>query len=75
MKRYVYAPLLDSSKKFLKLKRVHRYHMKKISDMSDVEIIRVCHFYVHEHNLLDEWEMFREQNEVNDIKEGTDCCE
>lgn len=63
MKSQIYPPLLDSSKKFLKRKKVHRYHMKKISDMSDAEIIRACHFYVHEHNLLDEWEAFREQNE------------
>ena len=63
MKTYIYPPLLDSSKKFLKLKKVYRYHLKKISEMSDNEIIRTCHFYVEENNLTVEWEEFRNQNE------------
>ena len=63
MKNCVYPPLLDSSKKFLKLKKVYRYHLKKISEMSDREIIRACHFYVEENNLSAEWEDFRSKNE------------
>ena len=59
----IYPPLLDSSKKFLKLKKVYRYHLKKISEMGDSEIIRACHFYVEENNLVTEWEDFRGKNE------------
>ncbi len=55
MKSQVYLPLLDSSKKFLKSKKVYRYHLKKISEMSDNEIIQVCHRYVEENRLNDEW--------------------
>ena len=59
----VYLPLLDSSKKFLKLKKVHRFKMKKISDMSDEELITACHHFVEDNNLKQEWYEFREENE------------
>ncbi len=62
MRNNIYEPLLDSSKKFLKMKKVYRYHLKKITDMEDDEIIRVCHFYVEENHLNDEWNEFRKIN-------------
>ena len=37
--------------------------MKKISAMSDGEIIRACHYYVEENGLTEEWDTFREANE------------
>ena len=63
MNNSIYLPLLDSSKKFLKLKKVHRFKLKKISDMSDEEIITACHHFVEDNNLKREWNVFREQNE------------
>ncbi len=65
MKNCVYQPLSDSSRKFLKLKKVYRYRLKKVSEMSDTEIIQACHSYVEENCLNEEWEDFRERNEGN----------
>jgi len=44
-------------------KKVYRYHLKKITDMSDEEIITACHFYVEQNNLKDEWNELRKNNE------------
>ena len=63
MNNSVYWPLLDSSKKFLQLKKVYRYKLKKISDMTDKEIITACHHFVEDNNLNDEWNAFRDKNE------------
>ena len=70
MKTQIYLPLLDSSKKYLKLKKVYRYHMKKIADMSDNEIIQACHRYVEENHLNDEWKAFRTENEQDYSEEN-----
>ena len=63
LKHEVYQPLADCSRLFLKEKKVYRYRLKKISEMSGSEIIRACHFYVGENGLIEEWEAFRESNE------------
>ena len=63
MNNSVYLPLLDSSKKFLQLKKVYRYKLKNISDMTDEEIITACHHFVVDNNLNDEWNAFRDKNE------------
>lgn len=63
MSNNVYEPLLDSSKKFLKLKKVYRWQLKKISEMSDEDIITACHHYVEDNKLKEEWFLFREENE------------
>ena len=63
MRNVIDPLLLDSSKKFLKLKKVCRYHLKKISDMTDDEIVGACHWYVWENHLVDEFAAFRAQNE------------
>ena len=63
MNNSVYLPLLDSSKKFLQLKKVYRYKLKKISDMTDKEIITASHHFVEDNNLNDEWNAFRDKNE------------
>ena len=65
MKNSVYQPLSESSRIFLKLKKVYRYRLKKVSEMSDTEIIQACHSYVEENLLNEEWEDFRERNEGN----------
>lgn len=63
MKREVDQPLADCSRSFLIAKKVYRYRLKKISEMSDSEIIRACHYYVEENSLTEEWVVFREINE------------
>ncbi len=55
--------MADCSRLFLQSKKVYRCRLKKISEMSDSEIIRACHFYVEENGLMEEWEAFRESNE------------
>lgn len=57
-------PLLTRiSREFLNKKSVHRYRMKKIADMSGDDVIRVCHSYVEENGLADEWSDFRAEME------------
>lgn len=51
------------SRDFLKSKNVYRYRMKKIDDMDDDEVIRVCHWYYEENRLHQEWEEFRAKAE------------
>ena len=63
MKNESIVPLAECSRLFLQSKKVYRYRLKKISGMTDSEIIRACHFYVEENGLTDEWESFREANE------------
>lgn len=55
--------LADISREFLKTKRVFRWHLKKISDFGDADIISVCHRYVEQNRLKDEWKEFREERE------------
>ena len=52
------------SARFLAEKRVHRYHLKKISDMTGDEVIRACHWYVEENHLTREWKAFRREQEA-----------
>lgn len=55
--------LADISREFLKMKRVFRWHLKKIADFGDADIISVCHRYVEQNRLKDEWEEFRGERE------------
>jgi len=58
--KYTYM-LAVISREFLHEKKVYKYRMKKISDMTDNEIISACHFYYEENNLVPEWNEFREK--------------
>ena len=53
------------SRDFLKIKKVYTYRMKKVADMTEDEVIRNCHFYCEENNLIAEWNEFREKVESN----------
>ena len=55
--------LANISRDFFKIKKVNKYRMKKVEDMTDVEVISNCHFYCEENNLIDEWKQFREKSE------------
>ncbi len=52
------------SRDFLKSKKVYRYRMKKISDMSDKEVISCCHCYCEENGLMKEWNEVRAEYKV-----------
>lgn len=56
--------LAEISREFLKMKKVYRRHLKKISDLCDTGVIHACHCYVEENRLNDEWEEFRESRET-----------
>ena len=57
--------LADISRQFLKEHKVYKYRMKKVSEMSDDEVIRYCHWYYEENRLNDEWRVFRDSIESN----------
>ena len=52
------------SRDFLQAKKVTKYRMKKIADMTDDEVISNCHFYCEENKLISEWNEFREKAEA-----------
>ena len=56
--------LADISRQFLREKKVYRYRTKKVTDMTDDEVISNCHFYCEENNLISEWNEFREKAEA-----------
>ncbi len=43
------------AREYFKSKKVHRYKMKKISDMADEEVIQKCHFWQEENNMVDDY--------------------
>ena len=59
----VLAQLARISRAFLQERRVYRYHLKKVSEMSDRDVIEVCHRYCEEQHLAAEWHAFRAERE------------
>lgn len=57
----VEAQYAEVARAYLKLKKVYRYHLKKISDMSDGEVIQKCHFWYTENNLIDDYRAFEDR--------------
>ncbi len=55
--------LADISRDFLRTKKVTKYRMKKVADMTDDEVVSNCHFYCEDNNLIPEWNEFREKVE------------
>lgn len=55
--------LAETSREFLQKHKVYRYRMKKITDMTDEEVIQKCHWYYEENNLVKEWQEFRTKKE------------
>jgi len=49
---------LDYSKiarEYFKRKKVYKYRMKKVSDMTDEEVIQKCHAWQEENNMVDDY--------------------
>ena len=57
--------LAEISRQFLKEHKVYKYRMKKVSEMTDDDVIRYCHWYCEENHLNDEWNSFRNRIESN----------
>ena len=55
--------LAKISKQFLYNNNLHRYKMKKISELTDDEAIVCCHRFCEENNLMPEFCMYREKVE------------
>lgn len=51
----------DAAREYLKLKKVYRYRMKKIEDMSDEEVCEKCHWWCEENNLVDDYRKFEDK--------------
>lgn len=51
----------DVARQFLKKYSVHRYRTKKISEMSDKEIVQACHSWYEENGLTKEYKSFEEK--------------
>ena len=50
----------DIARRFFEKHGVHRYRMKKISEMSDKELVLSCHYYYEENGLVNEYKAFEE---------------
>ncbi len=46
------------AREYLNMKRVYRYHLKKVTEMDDGEIISVCHRWYEERHLAQEYRDF-----------------
>ena len=51
----------DAARAYFKHHRVFRYRMKKISDMTDDEVIQKCHWWQEEHHMVDDYWAFAEE--------------
>ena len=53
--------IADISRDFLKDNKVYQYSMKKISDLSDKDVIRICHWYCEENDMVDAFNIYRDK--------------
>lgn len=52
----------DAARAFFRSKHVFRYHLKKIDEMSDDEVVQKCHFWQEENNLVQDYWTFVKEN-------------
>lgn len=55
--------LAKVSREFFTKHRVHRYRMKKVSEMDDITVIRCCHWFCEEQGLVEEFLTLLEEEE------------
>jgi len=48
----------DIARAYLKMKKVYRYNLKKVSEMDDGEVNQKCHFWYTENGLETEYHAF-----------------
>lgn len=56
--------LAENSREFFEKHKINRYRMKKVSEMSDEDVITYCHWFCEENKLTDEWDTFRQEKEA-----------
>lgn len=54
----IYASI---AREFLAINRVYRYHMKKVDEMDDDNVMQVCHFWYTENNMEKEFREYENQ--------------
>ncbi len=48
----------DIARAYLKSKKVYRFHMKKVENMDDEEVIQKCHFWYENNRLVTDYKEF-----------------
>lgn len=48
----------EIAREYFKSKKVHRYRMKKISDMSDRDVVDQCHAWQEENDMVEDYWKF-----------------
>lgn len=51
--------LADISRQFFKDKKIYKYKMKKVAEMTDDDVIVYCHWFCESYNLTQEFDEFR----------------
>lgn len=52
----------DAARDYFKHQRVFRYHMKKISDMTDDEVVQKCHLWQEANGVVKDYWQFVKEN-------------
>lgn len=52
---------VQTAREYLRMKKVYRYRLKRIADMTDDEVIRTCHWWYTEHGLEREYREWEEK--------------
>lgn len=55
--------LADISRQFFKEKKIHSFRMKKVTDMTDDEVVKFCHWFCEDNRLTEEFNYFRDKIE------------
>ncbi|MBR5288854.1 MAG: hypothetical protein IKU34_09760 [Clostridia bacterium] len=56
------ASYADAARAYFKYHRVFRYGLKKITDMTDSEVVQKCHFWQEENNMVQDYWSFVKEN-------------
>lgn len=51
-------PYPQIARDFLRMKKVYRYHLKKIDEMDDRQVVQACHLWYTEHHCEAEYRAF-----------------
>lgn len=51
----------QAAREYLRMKKVYRYRLKRIADMTDDEVIRTCHWWYTERGLEREYREWEEK--------------
>ena len=52
----------DAARAYFKHHRIFRYRLKKISEMTDEEVIQKCHWWQEEHSMVEDYWAFVKEN-------------